>query len=412
MANDTNTMTRTRILKNLAKAALIRVFGIKAGNALSQLIGGWLSAVVVLLVMFSFQVFKYVVPSPSSNQRFTKRIASLMRRSNLEIVVNGDPAHLYPSNSPVELTVDVIDRDDRDKTLEAADNELGLLSTTDGRDAGFTRTKKFPIVFQRDGLPPSEYSVLAEFFGNDQANKAKSIPYEFRVFEQDFFDPHASPAKWVQFSSDGIRQTLHKPFAIKVDPASHRGEFMLTIAPSGVGVPNTPLIWYQPTVPFPCEVILGLSALGTDSGFVVAFDDVFWIILGNDPSYSDKRIVTSEDSANPRLIVFQNDREQGTFSSIKAIDLPSKLLLRPHRYRIRIEHVGKSKEYNSYKLQFDVLGELPQPFDVEFQSTLQPRSKSQIGLGWISNLASVDVRSFEVFGVKQKSFATSSSGGQ
>ena len=399
------------MLKDLANTIVTKTFGTTLGKWFARFMGNRLS-VLVLVIFFVYQVLTFLGLVNERIEKLRAAFPFFSRRSDVNVIVSGDPVKFYPAQSKILLSVEVVDKKYNQNRIEAKENQLALF-TVDGKDAGFEKEYRFPapMRFYNDNLPPSEYSLVAEFYGNDKANQARSAPYGFTVFEQDSFDPQRFPTKWNEVPPHKTQQVIPGPFMVVPNLSSHKGEFVLTMKPGGSDLNRIPLLWYRTQVPFPCEVRVVQGPIGIGSSFVVSLDDVFRIVVGFHSDDSNLKNATGLGLSAPSLSVYENDRAHGTFSRVGNILLPLRLLLNQHEYHFRVQEMANKNGQHSYRLQFDAVGEFAVPVRAEFSSSLAFPRRGQIGLGLVSKTSDVYVESFEAFGIPSTTLGTQISTG-
>ena len=340
---------RTReTLRTVMKAVLKKVLGDDLGSmAFEQFKGVGPAAILATLLLFSIAASIYWLPS------FYQKAVELSSLFPGEVTVKFlDPAPQFQgTREPVSIRVQLVGKSNI--TLPIAANQVGIFQEPSEElyfDHSILHVDSEE--FKADSLAPAEYQVFAKFTGTSKFKPAKSKDLRFVVFDQ----PDVKEEKlWIPiFRDDSDTPYRQKWFAVHPKLGQNLSQVLQIAAQRDTELKDTPFIWYQHQVGFPCEIGFTMRPLEAGAQLAISLNDQLVFVIDTEAQFRLSAWERDLSSTYPAKRIQLENKGQEMDSVLLPIDVRSA----ENRYT-RIQFRLSSAELARYKLALTLLGVVP-----------------------------------------------------
>jgi hypothetical protein len=345
----TRSTNRTReTLRKVLKAVLKKVLGDDLGSmAFEQFKGVGPSALLATLLLFSIMASIYWLPS------LYQKAVELSSLFPGEVTVKFiDPVpHLQRTKDPLSIRVQLVDKSNVTYPIGAA-NQVGIFQEP-SEELYFESTLHLDSEeFKATSLAPTEYQVFAKFTGTSKFKPAKSKDLRFTLVD----NPDVKEEKaWVPT----FRDSVDAPYRQKWFPVHPRlGQnlsYVLQIAAQrDTDLKDTPFIWYQHQVGFPCELDFAMRPVEAGAQLAISLGDQLVFVIDTEAQFrlsAWERDLSSTDP--PKRIQLESGGQQ-----MDSVLLPIDVRSAENRYT-QVKLRLSSKDPGRYRLAVTLPGVAP-----------------------------------------------------
>jgi hypothetical protein len=340
---------RTReALRKVLKAILKKVLGDDLGSmAFEQFKGVGPSALLATLLLISIIASIYWLPS------FYQKAVEVSSLFPGEVTVKFlDPVPQFQgTRDPVSIRVQLVAKSN--VTLPIAANQVGIFQEP-SEELYFDQSILHldSEEFKANSLAPAEYQVFAKFTGTSKFKPAKSKGLRFVLFDQ----PDVKEEKaWMPTFRDSIDAPYRqKWFAVHPKLGQNLSQVLQISAQRDTELKDTPFIWYQHQVGFPCEIGFTMRPLQAGAQLAISLNDQLVFVIDTEAQFrlsAWERDLSSTDPA--KRIQLESEGQK-----LESVLLPVDVRSAENRYT-RVQLRLSSTELARYKLAVTLLGVAP-----------------------------------------------------
>jgi hypothetical protein len=382
-----------KVLKELVKALLTKLLGDTLGALLfEQFKDAGVSVFLVILLVISIAGSIYWLPS-----LYQKAVElSAMFPGEVAVSFITPPADIQSTKEPLDVRVQIVSKSNH-VILPIAPSQIGIFQEP-SEELAFDQTI-FHLdseEFKATSLEPSEYQVFAKFIGTSKLKPARSGTFKFVLYDEPSVEEAKAWKPIFRESADLPSQQLW--FTVHPKVGQNLSQVLQITPQRDTDIKDTPFIWYQRPVKFPCEIGFTMRPLAAGAQLAVSLNDQLVFLIDTESQFrvsAWERDLSSMGAA--KRLALESDGQQQE-SALLPLDIRS-AEERYTRVEMRLSRLKESR----YKLAVTMLGVAPgKDATTEFSFVLSEPlpQKGVVGLGASRMSRGVEIGDLHLYAVR------------